>query len=42
MYAADHGVTTLLGDLKRSRDWVEPPAEGDHILVLTIAGDDTQ
>lgn len=38
----DFGIDVLLTDRppKRRVDWTEPPAEGDHLLVTTIAGDD--
>lgn len=46
MYAphelSDHGVPVILGELHRSRDWVEPFAEGDHLLVSAEAGDDIE
>lgn len=36
----DHGVPVILGTLQRSKDWCEPPAEGDYLLCCVEAGDD--
>jgi len=36
----DYGVPVILGTLQRSVDWIEPPAEGDHVLTCQEAGDD--
>jgi hypothetical protein len=36
----DFGVPVILGSLHRSKDWTEPPAEGEHVLMCQPAGDD--
>lgn len=40
----DFGIDVLLTDRppKRRVDWTEPPAEGEWMLQLTIAGDDDE